>query len=123
MELTYVSLTANLLITGTITFLLLSNAESMTAVYGPDTPARRILACVYAAIGLASLVGLCSDFVGQGAALVVNMVWVLFPLQIAYKLATLPLLGMGNPVAVSNLLVVILHSAALVSLQAQAVPV
>lgn len=52
-------------------------------VFGSDTPGRRILACLYLAIAVVSVVAIASG------NLRLSIIWVLFPLQIAYKLLTL----------------------------------
>ncbi|HIG23603.1 MAG TPA: hypothetical protein EYG02_00860 [Henriciella marina] len=103
----------NVIIVTIIPWLIYRNAPSMTAVYGPDTPARRILACLYATIALASAVALFCQF-GYGLAEVsMQIALVLFPLQIAYKLATAFAVGLGSPVVISNLAIAGLHSASL----------
>lgn len=103
----------NLVVVTIIPLLILQNAPAMTAVYGPDTPARRILACLYATIALASGAALLAQFAFGKPELSVQIALVLFPLQIAYKLATVPAVGLHNPVVVSNLAIAVLHSASL----------
>ncbi|MEL6451715.1 MAG: hypothetical protein AAFQ19_10680 [Pseudomonadota bacterium] len=97
-------LSLNLLILGPVIAGLLSGGAGMAVIFGPDTPARMILLCVYAAIALvsAALIGL--HAVGHGWA--VPMTFALFAVQITYKLATVVAVGVGNPVVVTNLVVV-----------------
>ncbi|MFD1341340.1 hypothetical protein [Litorisediminicola beolgyonensis] len=81
----------------------------MTEVFGPDTPARRVLACFYATILCASLAALVfPDKAGEIAH-------TLFPLQILYKLMSLPALGLRHPVARVNAAVAALHTATMVT--------
>ena len=103
----------NVVVVTIIPLLILQNAPAMTAVYGPDTPARRILACLYATIAMASGVALLAQFAFGRPELSVQIALVLFPMQIAYKLATAPAVGLRNPVVISNLAIAVLHSASL----------
>ncbi|KIN65381.1 hypothetical protein Z945_423 [Sulfitobacter noctilucae] len=96
------SFIANVLITFMLASAISRNHPGMTEVYGPDTPARRILACVYAAIGLVSLYGLVQ--MGLGNTDIARAIgFTLFPLQILYKLATAPALWTMHPVVLANL--------------------
>ena len=76
----------------------------MTEVYGADTPARRILACVYATIGLISLYALAQMVIGNGG-IAVHIGATLFPLQIIYKLMTAWAVRPTHPVVIANLCV------------------
>jgi hypothetical protein len=68
------------------------------AVFGPDSPSRRILACLYLAIALVSLAGLSIP------QFRLPIVFVLFPLQIIYKLLTVVIVrDLRNPVPWCNL--------------------
>lgn len=80
------------------------------AAFGPDAPARRILACVYAAIlGLSAVL---LAWPAGRAALLPGLLTV----QVAYKLLTVPLLGIGHPVAVANLGIAAVHAVTLATL-------
>lgn len=79
-------------------------AGQMDAAFGPDTDARRILACVYAAIALVSA-GLIALHVAQHPW-AVPMTLAVFALQISYKLGTVFVVGLSSPVVVTNLAVV-----------------
>lgn len=91
-----------------ILVLLARGSAAMGAVYGPDTPARRILICVYGAITMGS------------AALVVVLTlevpgahdWTraLLAGQILYKGMTVPALGLGHPVVRVNLGIAMVHA-------------
>lgn len=105
------ALILNLTVLVPLLTLLSRDAASMSVVYGPDTAARRILACLYGVIALASagLVGLViQDFPGA-------VVWTqgLLAIQILYKLATLPVVGPRNAVVRANLGIAAFHSMAL----------
>jgi hypothetical protein len=104
---------ANVIVVTIIPLMILRNAPAMTAVYGPDTPARRILACLYATIAAASAAALTAQFVFRQPDFSIQSAWVPFPLQIAYKLATVPAVGLRNPVVISNLAIAVLHAMSL----------
>lgn len=110
----YVSHAANVLILTAVCTTLLRGDIGMDDAFGSDSPSRRILTCVYVAILLASLYALVRA--GFGAPhIAVQIALVLFPLQIAYKLMTAFAVGLDNPVVLTNLAVVALHSVTLVA--------
>ena len=80
------SLLVNLLVAGffglVIGFSLRSMLPKLDVVFGPDTPSRRILACLYLAIAAASAVALLVVPLRMG------IVVVLLPLHILYKTLT-----------------------------------
>ena len=81
----------------------------LDAVFGPDTPARRILASLYLAIAVASLTALLFP------PFRMNIVVVLLPLQILYKTLTIFFVAdKRNPVPWWNLVISLLHVASLV---------
>lgn len=96
------SFIANIAITFAVAFAISRNHPGMTEVYGPDTPARRILACVYTANGLVSLYALVQMGLGH-ADIARDIAFTLFPLQILYKLATARALWVMHPVVLANL--------------------
>lgn len=77
----------------------------MTEAYGPDSPARRILGCIYLTIGLVSLYALFQMGLGNGD-IAARIALVLFPLQIIYKVLTVWALWVFHPVVLANLGVV-----------------
>jgi hypothetical protein len=98
----------NVLVAGGMAFLLIINAAAIQDVYGPLTPARSILASMYMAIAVTSLFALVFPVYSIAIAKV------LFPLQILYKLSTIFTVGLiTHPVVVSNILISMLHAAAL----------
>ena len=103
-----VSLVANVVVLVPVIWGLAAGTQH--AAFGPDTPARRILICVYGAILVLSAVLLA--WPGGRAALAPGLLVV----RVAYKLATVPILGVGHPVAVANLAIAALHALALATL-------
>lgn len=106
------SFLANSLITFAVVAALWRGGPAMTEAFGTDSPARRILACVYAAIGLVSVYALL-QIAADKAAVAATVGATLFPLQIVYKLATAAAVGPRHPVVIANLGVAALHSATL----------
>ena len=110
------ALIVNVVVTAILPVVMLSPLRDVSPVYGPDGPARRILACLYGAICTVSLWALVSWPLLGSPATTMAVASVLFPLQIVYKLVTLPAVGWQNPVVKANLAIVVLLAAALVSI-------
>jgi hypothetical protein len=106
MKFVYLSHIVNVLVAGMMGTLLFLNLNSpIIEVFGPETPARQILSCVYLSIAIMSSVALISKHKTIGIAVV------LFPVQIVYKILTLfAVSDMLNPVPWSNLAISILHA-------------
>ena len=104
-------LVPNVAILGVILTLFALDSGALSGPYGPDTPARRILICVYGTIALASVVLIALHLRATPSA----RPWtqMLLVLQITYKLGTVALIGLGNPVVVSNLIIALAYAAAL----------
>lgn len=113
MPLIVLSHLVNVVVVTIIPYLIFRNSPSMTAVYGPDSPARRILACLYATIAVASGAALLAQFAFGRTDVSIAIALVLFPMQILYKVATAFTVGAGNPVVISNLAIAALHSGGL----------
>ena len=112
MKFVLLSLVVNILVAGymglAIGFRLHRLLPRMDAVFGPDTTARQILACLYLSIAVCSMVALAD------ASLRLPIVLVLFPLQIFYKVLTaLVVTDRGNPVTRANLAISALHGLSL----------
>ncbi len=90
-------------------------AGRMDAVFGPATDARAILVCIYFAIAVVSAAGLGLIVTGR-RDLAVQIAVSLFIVQIIYKLATVYAVGLASPVVVTNLVVVVIHTATLATL-------
>ena len=106
------SLVINVLVAGffglATGFSLNSILPKLDVVFGPDTPSRRILACLYLAIAAVSAVALLIVPLRMG------IVVVLFPLQILYKTLTLFFVAdWKNPVPWWNLVISALHAVSL----------
>lgn len=106
------SLVVNVLVAGffglAAGFNLNSILPKLDVVFGPDTPSRRILSCLYLAIAAVSAVALVV------APLRVPIVVVLLPLQILYKVLTLFFVADSrNPVPWWNLVISALHAVSL----------
>ena len=106
------SLVVNVLVAGffglATGFSLNSILPKLDVVFGPDTPSRRILACLYLAIAAVSAVALLI------VPLRMSIVVVLFPLQILYKTLTLFFVAdWKNPVPWWNLVISALHAASI----------
>ncbi|NDE18549.1 hypothetical protein EBZ80_26950 [bacterium] len=106
------SLVVNVLVAGffglATGFNLNSVLPKLDVVFGPDTPARRILACLYLAIAAGSAVALLV------VPLRMDIVVVLFPLQILYKTLTIFFVAdWKNPVPWWNLAISAVHAASL----------
>ena len=94
----------NLVILVPLVAALLSGHSGLVPAFGPVTEARLILTSVYLAIGVVSA-GLIALHL-SGVRWAVPMTMGLFAVQITYKLATVPLVGLDSPVVKTNLLVV-----------------
>jgi hypothetical protein len=106
------SLVVNVLVAGffglAMGFNLNSILPKLDVVFGPDTPSRRILSCLYLAIAAIRAIAL------MFTPLRMNIVVVLLPLQILYKLLTLFFVANPrNPVPGWNLVISVLHAASL----------
>lgn len=106
MKFVYLSHIVNVLVAGKMGTLLFFNSDSqIIEVFGPQTPARQILSCVYLSIAIMSSVALISK------RKTISIAIVLFPVQIVYKILTLIAVSdILNPVPWSNLAVSILHA-------------
>lgn len=113
MPIVIASLVVNVLVAGffgiVTGFNLSGILPRLDAVFGPDTPARRILASLYLAIAVASLTALLFP------PFRMKIVIVLLPLQILYKTLTIFFVAdKRNPVPWWNLVISLLHVASLV---------
>ena len=106
MKFVYLSHIVNVLVAGMMGTLLFFNINSpILEVFGPETPSRQILSCVYFSIAIMSSVALISK------SKIITIAVVLFPMQIVYKLLTLIAVSdKFNPVPWSNLAVSLLHA-------------
>ncbi|MEL6885885.1 MAG: hypothetical protein AAFP87_15340 [Pseudomonadota bacterium] len=108
------ALMLNLLILVPLVVSLVGQSTGMEAAFGQTTDARRILTCVYGAIAALSAALIWLHLASHSWA--VPMTVTLFAVQITYKLATVPMVGLGSPVVMTNLLVVAVQVVVLVAL-------
>ena len=90
-----------------MSYIIWRDPPGVGAGLGPDSPARRILACVYVTIGGISafaLALLAMDKTEAPSAIAAP----LFSLQILYKIMTGPAVGLKNPIVVTNFCIVAL---------------
>ncbi|QTN20099.1 hypothetical protein HZ989_03180 [Brevundimonas sp. AJA228-03] len=106
-----VSLFLNVLVLVPVLGVLAANGRAADYGWGSDTASRRILIAIYAAILAASLLLIAGVFLNRE---VVAWAQALLGVQIVYKLLTAPLVGLRNPVVLSNLGIAIVHAATLV---------
>lgn len=106
------ALILNLVILVPLVASLAYDTAGMGAAFGFDSPARRILTCVYGAIAALSAVLIALHASAHPWA--VPMTVALFGVQITYKLATIAAVGLTSPVVVTNMIVVSVQMVALV---------
>ncbi len=104
------SLMVNIAVLVPVVGFLIANDTPAQRVYGPDTPARRILICFYGAILVTSALLLLGAWMGRD---VLAWAQALLAVQVIYKVATLPAVGPRNPVVIANLGIAALHAATL----------
>lgn len=107
MIIVYASLVVNVLVAGFWGVILFRNMRFVPAdkAFGTDSPARRILGCLYLAIALLSLVPFLVT------SLLAPICLILFSIQILYKtLSFVSLPRIKNPVIAANLLIATLHA-------------
>lgn len=103
----------NIVVAGFFGLFLFSNfaarygliGSRIDLVYGENTNARRILACVYLSISLLSVIALFSQSVLDKVSIP------LFAMQIIYKILTLFSVGtIKHPVVAANIAISLLHA-------------
>lgn len=105
-----ISLLLNIVVLVPVLVVLSRNGPAATRAWGVDTPARRILAAIYAAILLGSIGLLALMAFGTG---ILAWAQALLAIQITYKILTVPFAGLRNPVVLSNIAIAIVHSVTL----------
>lgn len=99
------SLWLNIAVLVPVTLSILARAPWADAAYGPASPARGILLAIYLAILALSVLILVTGLDRHAPAMLA--------LQVIYKLLTAPLVGLRNPVVLSNLGIAAFHGATL----------
>jgi hypothetical protein len=106
-----VSLLLNIFVLVPVLVALGANGKAAEHAWGADTAARRILAAIYAAILIASVTLLALHLFHRDIA---PWAQALLGIQVAYKLLTVPLVGLRNPVVVSNVAIAAVHTFTLI---------
>jgi hypothetical protein len=109
-----VSLWLNIVVLVPVLLVLARNRAAAANAWGQDTPARRILASIYAAILVASIV-----LVLLSSATTTDIIpWTqtLLAVQVIYKALSAFAVGLRNPVVLSNIGIALIHSATLATL-------
>ncbi|MDX2276984.1 MAG: hypothetical protein NW206_16155 [Hyphomonadaceae bacterium] len=104
------SLLINIIVLVPVLLVIAANGQAAERAWGQDTAARRILSAIYAAILVASVLLLAAIISGRE---VLAWAQALLGLQIVYKVLTVPLVGLRNPVILSNLAIAAVHAATL----------
>lgn len=112
-----IALCFNIVILVPVVTGLLKKGKGMDETFGPDSTARRILTCIYATIAAASVLLIVLHVRPSHHAEAMTLV--LFFLQTGYKLGTVALVGVGNPVVITNLVVVTVQVVAVVQFALQ----
>ena len=108
------ALAFNIIVLTPVVSALLFDVSQIENGLGPATEGRLILTSVYIAIALVSA-GLIAMQVKK-VAWAVPMTVALFSVQITYKLITVPMVGLSNPVVITNLIVVAVQAFSLFGL-------
>ena len=106
-----VSLSLNVLVLVPVLIALGANGRAAEQAWGADTAARRILAAIYAAILAASVALLAFHLIDRD---ITAWTQALLGVQVVYKLLTAPLVGLRNPVVISNIGIALVHIITLV---------
>ncbi len=104
-----IPLIANIVILSLVLKWMWSASADAQMAYGPDSPSRRILTCIYFAITVASAAGLVIlRFVDVHTAML--LITPLLGLQIIYKLLSVAAIGFTNPVIISNAIIAVVYA-------------
>ncbi|MEO0390434.1 MAG: hypothetical protein AAF218_05780 [Pseudomonadota bacterium] len=104
------ALGVNILVLVPVISGLMAAAPGVDVPFGPATPARGILMSVYISIMLVSAALILAHW--QGAPWAVPATLALFAVQIVYKATTVAVIGLGNPVVLTNTAVIAIQLAA-----------
>ena len=107
------SLLANIAILAPVCWIIFKDGPNATSVFGPKTASRDVLVAIYVAVLGFSVVLLGMALLGP-TVLSTQIVLTLLGFQVVYKLLTVVTLGLGHTIAISNLLVVAIHTVTLV---------
>jgi hypothetical protein len=106
-----ISLSLNIVALVPVLIVMGRNGRVAEEAWGADTAARRILAAIYAAILLASVALIALHVLNRD---ITAWAQALLGIQVVYKLLTVPLAGLRNPVVISNIGIATVHIITLV---------
>lgn len=111
MSLMIIAFLANVLVYGALGGLLAIKSPALRHLFGSNTPARGILASVYCAVALSSVLALIFS------AYTIATATILFPIQIMFQVGSIFTTGkLGHPVVLAGLILSVLQAVALYQL-------
>jgi hypothetical protein len=111
---TIFALAFNIIVLVPVVSALMLGLPQTEQSYGPITEGRSILISIYMAIAIVSAALIAMHLKRRTWAMPMSVA--LFAVQITYKLITVPMVGLSNPVVISNLVVVAVQVLALSTL-------
>ena len=108
------ALAFNIIVLLPVMTVLLLKLPPAEVAFGALTDGRLILTSIYMAIALVSAALIALHLMHMPWAIPMSVA--LFAVQITYKLITVPMVGLSNPVVITNLVVVAVQALALWSL-------
>lgn len=108
---TLFALAFNIIVLTPVVTVLLLGFLPADQVFGPVTEGRQILTSIYIAIAVVSAALIAMHLLSLPWAMPMSVA--LFAVQITYKLITVPMVGLSNPVVITNLVVVVVQAVAL----------
>lgn len=108
---TIIALAFNIIVLVPVVSVLMLGLSPAEKGFGPVTDGRLILTSIYMAIAVVSAALIALHLKRQSWAM--SMSVALFAVQITYKLITVPMVGLSNPVVITNLVVVAVQIVAL----------
>jgi hypothetical protein len=109
MPLIVLSLVINVFVAGLLALALLRRGVLIENTYGTDTPARRILACLYGTTAFVSFAALMSVPLLKTTEFMIDIALVLLPFLIIFNIATRLVMRGPTPVVTANFIIAALH--------------
>ncbi len=110
-NLTLFALSFNVIVLTPVVTILLLGLGPADQAFGQVTEGRQILTSIYIAIAVVSAALIAMHLMSLPWAMPMSVA--LFAVQITYKLITVPMVGLSNPVVITNLVVVVVQALAL----------
>ena len=101
---TIFALAFNVIVLVPVISVLMLGLSPADQVFGPITEGRQILTSIYIAIAIVSVALIAMHLKQMAWAMPMSVA--LFAVQITYKITTVPMVGILNPVVITNLVVV-----------------